>query len=268
MTKAGVIKNVKNRKLIIMILKSIQQNILFLFILFTSILNAQDLESRFNSANQAYADEDYQQAIELYSGILEEGVESGEVFFNLGNAYYKINDLGRAILYYEKAKKYIEGDPALEQNLKLAQLRIVDKIEPIPKLFIIDWWDQLIHIFSLDIWLWLCLGIFFILTLLIAGLLLYSRRVIYKLIWATSFLFILILIITLSVVYEFETTKFGVILDEKVSVVSEPDIDGTEIFILHEGTKVKINRNLDSWLEVSIPDGKIGWLKQTSLEVI
>jgi SH3-like domain-containing protein len=70
------------------------------------------------------------------------------------------------------------------------------------------------------------------------------------------------------VVYEFETTKFGVILDEKVSVVSEPDIDGTEIFILHEGTKVKINRNLDSWLEVSIPDGKIGWLKQTSLEVI
>jgi tetratricopeptide (TPR) repeat protein len=251
-----------------MILKSIKHDIFILFILFISILNAQDLDRIFNSANQAYADEDYQKAIELYSNILEEGIESGEVFFNLGNAYYKINDLGRAILYYEKAKKYIEGDPALEQNLKLAQLRIVDKIEPIPKLFIIDWWDQLIHIFSLDIWLWLCLGIFLILALFIAGLLLYSRRIFYQLIWTTSFLFILILIITLSVVYEFETTKFGVILDEKVSVVSEPDIDGTEIFILHEGTKVKINRNLDSWMEISIPDGKIGWLKQSSLEVI
>jgi SH3-like domain-containing protein len=70
------------------------------------------------------------------------------------------------------------------------------------------------------------------------------------------------------VIYEFETTKFGVILQEKVSVVSEPDIDGTEVFILHEGTKVKINRTLDNWLEISIPDGKIGWLQESSLEII
>jgi tetratricopeptide (TPR) repeat protein len=249
-----------------MMLKSVQQ--IILFILFTSILNAQDLDDRFSAANKAYADEDYQLAIGLYSKILEEGIESGELFFNLGNAYYKTNSLGRAILYYEKARKYIEGDPALEQNLKLVQLRIVDKIDPVPALFIIEWWDQLIHVFSLDIWLWLSLAIFSIFALLIVGQLLSSRRVFYQLIWATSFLFVLILIITLSVIYEFETTKFGVILDEKVSVVSEPDLGGTEVFILHEGTKVKINRILDNWLEISIPDGKTGWLEQISLEII
>ncbi len=249
-------------------LSRIKQNIIFLVTIGLSILNAQDLESRFNLANKAYADGEYFQAIEIYSGIINEGIESGEVYFNLANAYYKVNDLGRAILYYEKARKFIEGDPALEQNIKLAQLRIVDKIEPIPELFIIEWWSYLIHFFSLDTWLWLNLFIFSILILIIIFQFLYSRQFLNNLIWTTALLFLLVFIITLSVIYEFETTKFGVILEEKVSVVSEPDSNGTEIFILHEGTKVKINRNLDNWMEISIPDGKIGWLKQTSLEII
>jgi len=250
-----------------MILKFIK--IIFILIISSfSILNAQDLETRFNLANKAYADGEYFQAIEIYSGIINEGIESGEVYFNLANAYYKVNDLGRAILYYEKARKFIEGDPALEQNIKLAQLRIVDKIEPIPELFIIEWWSYLIHIFSLDTWLWSNLFIFSILMLMIIFQFLYSRQFLKNLIGTTTVLFLLVFIITLSVTYEFETTKFGVILEEKVSVVSEPDSDGTEVFILHEGTKVKINRNLDNWMEISIPDGKIGWLKQTSLEII
>jgi len=269
MTGSGVTtKKVKNRKLLFMILKSIQQVIFLLFILFTSFLYAQDLENRFSQANQSYADGDYLHAIELYSKILEEGIESGEVFFNLGNAYYKTNDLGRAILNYEKARKYIEGDPALEQNLKLAQLRIVDKIEPIPELFIFEWWTVLTHILPLETLLWLSFSLFTAVILLIIGLLLYSKRIYYRLTFGASLLFVLVLVITLSVIYEFETSKFGVILEEKVSVVSEPDSNGTEVFILHEGTKVKINRNLNNWLEISIPDGKIGWLKQTSLEVI
>jgi len=249
-------------------LEKSQLFILLIVILISSLLNAQDLDNRFNLANQAYADGDYLHAIELYSNILDEGIESGEIFFNLGNTYYKINDLGRAILNYEKARKYIDGDPALEQNLKLTQLRIVDKIEPIPELFIVEWWAELIHIFSVETFLWLTFSLFTIVILLIIGVLLYSRHFFYRLTLAASLLFVLVLIITLSVIYEFETSKFGVILKENVSVVSEPDSDGTEVFILHEGTKVKINRNLNNWLEISIPDGKIGWLSQTSLEVI
>jgi tetratricopeptide (TPR) repeat protein len=251
-----------------MIIKNIRLFTFLVFVGIASLLHAQDMDGEFSSANQAYIDGDYQQAIELYSKILEQGIESGEVFFNLGNTYYKTNDLGRAILNYEKARKYIDGDPALEQNLKLTQLRIVDKIEPIPELFIVEWWTELIHTFSMDTLLWLSFSIYTTVILLIIGLLLSSRRIFYRFIWAATLLFILILIITLSVIYEFETTKFGVILEEKVSVISEPDSDGTEVFILHEGTKVKINRNLNNWLEISIPDGKIGWLKHTALEII
>jgi hypothetical protein len=81
-------------------------------------------------------------------------------------------------------------------------------------------------------------------------------------------MFIIIFIITVGQIYEFETSKFGVILEEKVSVVSEPGLSGTEVFILHEGTKIKINRILDDWFEISIPDGKTGWLKASEIGII
>lgn len=239
-----------------------------LFILVSSLTYGQELDARFSEANQAYADEDFQQAISLYSKILDTGIESGEVYFNLGNTYYKTNNLGKTILYYEKARKYIEGDPALEQNLKLAKLRIIDKIEPIPELFIVEWWSELIHVFTLDTLLWLSFSIFTVLIVLIIGQLIYTRQFFQKLIWVTSLIFVLILIIALGVIYEFETTEFGIILAEKVSVLSEPDLGGTEVFILHEGTKVRINRMVNSWLEITIADGKTGWLEQKTLEII
>jgi len=243
--------------------------IIFLFsIAVVSILHAQDPVSMFSEANNSYAEGDYQNAIELYSTILNQGVESGEVYFNLGNAYFKTNDIGRAILYYEKASKFIEGDPALDQNLQLSRLRIVDKIESIPELFVFEWWTTLSHLFLLDTLLWVSIALFSILILLIIVNLLYSRQYIRQLIWVTSAFCIIIFVITFSLVYEFETSRFGVILEEKVSVISEPDIGGTEVFILHEGTKVKINRLLNNWLEITISDGKTGWLKETSLEVI
>lgn len=244
---------------------------LLIFILSTTCfvsLHGQDPIAMFQVANNAYAKGDYQGAIEHYSAILDQGVASGEVYFNLGNAYFKINDLGRAILYYEKASKFIEGDPALEQNLQLSRLRIVDKIEPIPELFIFEWWTTLTHLFSLDTFLWLSLGVFSVLILLIIVNLLFTRQYIRQFIWFTSGFCILIFVITLNLLYEFETTQFGVILEEKVSVISEPDTGGTEVFILHEGTKVKINRLVNNWLEISIADGKTGWLRDTALETI
>ena len=241
---------------------------LMLIYIGTSVLFSQDPDTLFNEANRAYAEGDYQHALDLYSMILENGIESGEVFFNLGNTYYKMNDIGRAILYYEKAKKYIDGDPALEQNLRLCQLRIVDKIEPIPKLFIVQWWSTVTQLFSINTFLWLCLAIFSMLIILIIINLIYPRRYLRHFIWGFTTIFILIFVVTFSRIYEFETTKFGVILEEKVSVFSEPDVGGTEVFILHEGTKVQINRTLNQWMEISIPDGKTGWLNKENLEII
>ena len=178
------------------------------------------------------------------------------------------NTIGQSILYYEKARKYLEGDPGLEQNLKLAKLRIIDEIDEIPRLFVEEWMYELTHLFSMNILLWLTFSLFGIFMIFIIVHLLFERRIFRNFIWVSFSIFFLLLLLTIDQIYEFETSKFGVILEEKVSVVSAPDFDGTEVFILHEGTKVRINRQLEKWLEITIPDGKAGWLKSSDLGLI
>jgi tetratricopeptide (TPR) repeat protein len=251
--------------------KSLKYNsillIIFLALPFGSLFS-QNPESLFEEANQAYASGDYQNAIVLYQQILQQGIESGEVFFNLGNAYYKQNMIGLAILNYEKSRKYLEGDAALEQNLQLARLKIVDEIDEIPKLFIDIWWYEISHLVSMNALLWLTLFLFtlFIITLIMQLFL--KRRTMRKFVWISFSVFIFILILTIGQIYEFETSSFGVILEQKVSVVSAPDEDGTEVFILHEGTKVQVNREMGEWMEITIPDGKTGWMKSSHLGLI
>ena len=124
-------------------------------VLFSERVMAQSPEILFEGANKAYASSEYQEAIKLYQKILQQGVESGEVFFNLGNAYYKQNSIGQSILYYEKARKYLENDPGLEQNLNLAKLRIIDEIDEIPRLFVEEWLYEFTHMFSMTLLLWM-----------------------------------------------------------------------------------------------------------------
>jgi len=240
----------------------------FLIVFFSGPLFSQSPEVLFENANQAYVSGDYQNAVDLYQKILLQGIESGEVYFNLGNAYYKQNTVGLAILYYEKSRKYLEGDPALEQNLKLARLRIIDEIDEIPKLFIEEWWYAITHLLPMNILLWITLILFSVFIIFVIMQLLLKRHVLRKFVWISLSVFIFVLILTISQIYEFETSLFGIILEEKVSVVSEPDLDGTEVFILHEGTKVRINRELGDWIEVTIPDGKTGWMKSSDLGLI
>jgi len=241
--------------------------VIFLFQGWLSV-QAQDPQVLFNEANNAYAKADYPAAIDLYQKILKNGMISGEVYFNLGNAYFKSDRIGYAILYYEKAKKYLDGDPSLDQNLKLARMRIVDQIDEIPVLFIEQWWQELIHLFPINTYLWFCLAFFTLFMLLLILRIFLQRPWLKNLIWITLVLFVATAIFTTSQIYEFETTEFGIILDNKISVVSEPGLGGKEVFILHEGTKVEVNRQLDDWLEITIPDGKTGWVRKSDLDII
>jgi tetratricopeptide (TPR) repeat protein len=240
----------------------------YVFLNIPIYLVAQSADYNFEKANLAYADGKYPEAVELYEQIIQDGFESGEVYFNLGNSYYKLNEIGKSILYFEKATIYLPRDESLNQNLSIARLKVVDKIDSIPKLFLEIWWNRATQIFSINMFCWLTL-ILFILTLSIISIyIIFAINIFKRLIWVFSILFFLILILTVGKIYQFETLEFGVILDNKISVVSEPSISGTEVFILHEGTKVQINRSLAGWFEISLADGKTGWLKATSLGMI
>lgn len=228
---------------------------------------AQSHDQDFALANKAYLDGNYLVALEGYKQILASGVVSGEVFFNLGNTYYKLQQYGQAIYYYEVAKKYISGDESLEQNLQLARIHTIDKIEPIPQLFLKTWWLTVLDLFSMEIFAWAAFSAFLLLIIALSLRIIFNRALI-KTTWLFAILFAVVMLIFTSKAYLFETSEFGIILSTEVSVASEPNDSGAEIFILHEGTKTEILRYLGEWVEIRIADGKTGWIRNNQVNII
>ena len=240
--------------------------LLFIFLIQTAVASEWDVYLQ--EGNKAYSEGRYEEAIENYSKIIDNNIESGEVFFNLGNAYYKLDEIGKSIYFYEKALNYIDGDEALDQNLKIARLKIIDKIEPIPKLFIFEWIDFVLHIISIENWGWISFVLFFSMALIFSLYILFTKRLLFSLSWIFFILFSISILIFIGRIYLFESVEFGIIFEKKVAVMSEPNLGASEVFILHEGTKVKINRSINDWFEISIADGKTGWCKSTSIGII
>jgi len=241
---------------------------LLIFLFSIQLTFASEWDVYLNDGNEAYSEGKYEDAVIHYLKIIKNDVESGELYFNLGNAYYKLDEIGKSIYYYEKAINIIEGDEALEQNLKIAQLKIIDKIEPIPKLFIFEWIDSIIRILSIENWGWLSLILFIFMTVIFSLYLLITKRVLFQFSWIFLIFFSISIIIFVGRIYLFESYQFGIIFEKKIAVMSEPNLGASEVFILHEGTKIKINRKLHDWLEISIADGKTGWCKSNSVGVI
>jgi len=140
-----------------------------LTIAFIVPLQADVLQDNFDVGNQLYQQGQYEQAVEKYQLVLQAGFESGELYFNLGNVYYKLNQLGLARLYYERAAILLKNDEALTDNLALLNQRLIDKIPVPPQFFLLNWWDALLGIFNIHLLTWLTAG-FFIIFLSFAAL--------------------------------------------------------------------------------------------------
>ena len=113
---------------------------------------AQEARLEVNQANQLYRDAQYQKAAQLYDRVVKNGYESPALYYNLGNCYFKLHNLPAAILFYERARRLAPHDEDISYNLRLANLRVVDKIEPMPQLFLVDWWNAFIGLFSSGGW--------------------------------------------------------------------------------------------------------------------
>lgn len=246
--------------------------IFFTLLIFSfKVAFAEQANDLFAEGNVHYQAGEFELAIEKYELIRSNGMESGELYYNLANAYYKINKLGRARLNYERALEILEGDEAVEQNLELLKSRLVDQIEEPPRLLITEWWMTIINMYNMQT-LAIVLLTFLWLTLISAGIFIYFRkrgRIKFKGIFL-SFLFCMIFVLTiwLNKIYLFETEKHGVILIPTVTVYAEPAENTTELFVIHEGTEVSILRSSGNWLEVRLIDGKTGWLVNEVLDTI
>jgi hypothetical protein len=225
-----------------------------------------------DSANAAYAGSDYEKAAKLYEEVLASGLEAPEVYYNLGNAYYKLNRVGLSILNYERAKKLAPNDEDIKHNLALANQRITDKIEPVPQLFIEEWKSGFVNLFSATGWAMTCIVMFiFLLTMLglyITGNTKGKRQLgfwagLAFLVFSTSSFFIARKQHNLMI-----EAQDAIVTSSSVTVKGSPSEKGTKLFVIHEGTKVEIEEIDGTWVEVKIANGNVGWVQASSITFI
>jgi tetratricopeptide (TPR) repeat protein len=218
----------------------------------------------FKEANALYAKAKYKDAIQTYQAVLSGGYQSASVFFNLGNAYYKQGDLPSALLYYEKAHKLVANDEDINFNIRLTTLKTADKIDPIPQLFLTKWWNDLTLKCSVGTWA-VSTILFFLSGFGLLILYLFAQTVNRK----QTFFFggivaVLSGLITMffasSQLNYFSSHHQAIVFSKVVSVKSEPMANSKNLFVIHEGTKIDVLENSDSWARVRLANGNEGWM--------
>lgn len=236
----------------------------------TNNLLAQDV--RFANANSLYQNGKFEEARNSYLEILKTGVQSPELLYNLGNSFFKTNDYASAILYYERAILLAPNDADLKANLELANAQIVDKLTPLGEFFLFRWISSIGNSLSSDAWaIWAIVSLFMLLGCLIAFF--YINTALIKQIVFYGGLSLLFLNISTSYFASTQKEKLerqdmAIVFNSSVTVKSSPDLTGSELFVLHSGTKVKVLKKIGSWAEIQLIDGNIGWLQMSSIVII
>ena len=223
-------------------------------------------------ADSAYVRGEYQLAITDYEALLKQG-GSAELYYNLGNAYYRTENITKAVLNYERALLLSPGDPDIRFNLQIARSKTIDKIVPESEMFFITWYHALVNLMSVDAWARMALISLALVIMLLLVYLFASR------IWLRKVGFfggiLLLIVFVLSNLFAWQQKqnllfrKGAIVTASSVTVKSTPAKNGTDLFILHEGTKVNItDGSMRGWLEIRIADGKEGWIERNKLEEI
>ena len=220
----------------------------------------------FEKANKAYNNSDYTSAITLYDSILTIGLESSELYYNLGNCHYKAQDWANAIWHYEKSLKLEKNDKTI-QNLELANLKIIDRIEEIPQLFYKKWWSSFISIFKTFSWQLISILIIWLaLTIKILSQFTNFKK--------KHFLSVLYSILLISVIATYSsyqaniTKKEAIIFTSSIVVNSAPTTNSTNLFSLHSGSKIEILDTIGEWINIKIANGSSGWIKESSCKFL
>ena len=221
-------------------------------------------DSLFQAANSLYQEGKYELALEKYGEIILMGYESADLYYNMGNAAYRANSIGYAILYFEKALKLDPGHEDAANNLEFASRYRVDTFEEVPELFIRSWTRAFFLLLSERAWSLLALILF---TVIISSILIYvySRKLLLKKLGffvaiVAVFLFFLSFTGALKRHRSITKPESAIILTPSVVVRSSPSESGTELFILHEGTRVRINESVTGWQNIRVIDGREGWI--------
>lgn len=233
---------------------------------------AQTPDRLWDRANTAYINGDYHGAVELYEALVAQGLGSVKLYYNLANSYFKDDRLGKAILFYHRAQRMAPGNDDIRYNLNVAEARTKDKIDQIPEFFLAKWIRDVRHMMSCTAWSLFSLVVLAAALGLFLLYLLASRMTLRKVGFYGTFVAFLLFVVSswfaLGERREMLDDSQAVVMAASAAVKSSPDKSATDLFVLHEGTLVEISNSLDGWCEVTISDGKKGWLEARTIETI
>jgi tetratricopeptide (TPR) repeat protein len=242
-----------------------------LALLFSTISLAQTTTS-FEKGNTLYNQGEYKDAVEAYKAILDEGVHSAELYYNLGNAYYKLNEVAPSVYYYEKALQLAPNDNDIQNNLAFARNMTIDAIQAIPEAGFSKFLNGITNTMTFDGWaktavVFVCCFVVLFLGYYFAYATLWKR-----LAFIGSMASLVLMAITLSLAFH----KFNLDNNDKPAIVfakeskvrSEPNTRSEEAFTLHEGTKVQILENVTNWRKIKLADGKTGWIPDEDIKAL
>jgi hypothetical protein len=249
--------------------------ILLLIVLIIPVFESFAQESqneKFEKAANLYSSGKYNEALEEWMSVYNTGTRSAALEYNIGNAFFKMNNTPGAILFYERALLLKPADEDIQYNLQIARTLVVDKFVEIPELFFVRWYNFLSLTLSSNSWSEIS-AITFILFLGALSIYIYSSRYRYKVIgfWtAILLLFLSVMSISFSIRNKnlVLNSHKAIIFSPSVNGKSSPDNSGTDLFVLHEGSKVTINDQVGDWYEIRLSDGNKGWVPVNSLEKI
>lgn len=245
---------------------------LFVFGLIISVNALSQEDQKFKKGVDEYTAGNYSEALQSWIDIYNSGYRSAGLSYNIGNAYFKLGDIPNAILFYERAYLLKPADENINYNLQIAKSLTVDRFNEIPELFFMKWFNFVSLMLPGNTWSIISLTDF-VLCLVFLSIYIYSSR--YRLKVAGFWIALVFFVFSVGgIACSWQNRSLvndshkGIISVPQVSGKSSPDSSGTDLFVIHEGTKVSIGEELSGWYEITLSDGNKGWIQTNSLNII
>lgn len=255
-------------------MKKILSLLLSLFFL-TQLMGASlvdSLQNEISIGNSLYQQGNYESALEHYLKVVDNQYKNSNLYYNIGNTYYKLEELGNAILWYERALLLSPNNADIKHNIAFVNQELEDKIDHLPQLFISGWYNSLSQLFNSKQWAIVSIIAAFSLVASILGYLFIRHRVSQHLLISLAVISLILSILSTHFSYHQINSRIkkpqAIVMSSVITGKSTPDEKGTDLFVIHEGLKVVITDQLNDWVEIQLPNGEKGWVNYQAVEKI
>ena len=236
------------------------------------LASAQTPQQLFETGNSQYAQNNFEEAIKNYEQVLDAGYESAELYYNLANANYRVNRIAPSVSDYEKALVLKPNDKAIKNNLQFAQNMTVDAITPLPENTFKKWWNQLLNLFSLDGWAIITVVLIMLFTLSFLVYYFGNKTVLKRSFFTIAFVSLGLGLLSLTLAFQAQSNeknkRFAVVFSPEAEIKNAPNIGSDEVFVLHEGTKVRVIEEQGDWQMIRLADGQEGWIPKADVKLL